>query len=62
MRFYKLFEPFRIGQLELKNRIVMPAMDTNFGTEEGYVNDRIKDYCEERARGASACSSRRSSA
>lgn len=46
-----LLEPFRIGQMELKNRIVMPAMLTRYGSEEGYVTERTKNYYEARAQG-----------
>lgn len=47
----KLFEPIRIGKLELKNRIVMPAMCSKLGTEFGAVSDRLIDYYVERAKG-----------
>ena len=51
LSFPKLFEPARIGKMELKNRVVMPAMGTNLGTPEGYVTEEIKAYYEERAKG-----------
>ena len=51
MQFKKLLEPGHIGQLELRNRIIMAPMGTNFATREGYVTERIKNYYEERARG-----------
>jgi len=47
----KLFEPFKIGTMELKNRIVMPPMGTNFAAEGGSVTKRLKNYYVERARG-----------
>jgi 2,4-dienoyl-CoA reductase-like NADH-dependent reductase (Old Yellow Enzyme family)/thioredoxin reductase len=47
----KLFEPVKIGKLELKNRIVMPALNTKFATEWGAVSDRMIEYYEARARG-----------
>ena len=47
----KLFEPVRIGKLELKNRIVMPALNTKLGTEFGAVSNRMIDYFAERAKG-----------
>ena len=50
----QLWEPFRIGQMELRNRIVMPPMVTQYGSEEGYVTERIKSYYEARARGGTA--------
>jgi len=50
-RFEKLFEPGRIGTMEIKNRIVMPAMATNLASEDGYITDQIISYYEERAKG-----------
>jgi len=47
----KLFEPFKIGTMELKNRIVMPPMATNFSAEDGLVTKRLKNYHVERAKG-----------
>ncbi|MCP4628662.1 MAG: effector protein, partial [bacterium] len=41
----------RIGSLELKNRICMAPMGTNFSEPDGSVNERTKAYYEERARG-----------
>jgi len=49
--FRKLFEPARIGQMDLRNRIVMPPMGTNLASTDGYVTQQLKDYYEERARG-----------
>jgi 2,4-dienoyl-CoA reductase-like NADH-dependent reductase (Old Yellow Enzyme family)/thioredoxin reductase len=46
-----LFEPIGIGQLELKNRIVMAAMVSNFATESGYSTERLKAYHVNIARG-----------
>jgi len=50
-RFHRLFQPGRIGQMELKNRIVMAATGTSLEPEDGFVDDRIKSYYEERAKG-----------
>ena len=47
----KLFEPFSLGKLNLKNRIVMPAISTKFGSDSGGVTDRYRDYYMERAKG-----------
>ena len=49
--FKKLFEPFRIGQMELKNRLVMPPLGTGYAADQGYVSQRLIDYHEARARG-----------
>ena len=46
-----LFSPFSIGRLEMKNRIVMPPMATNYASEEGFATDRQIAYYVERARG-----------
>ena len=52
MTHYKaLFSPFRIGNLELRNRIVMPPMATNFAGEDGFVNDRHITYYVRRIQG-----------
>jgi 2,4-dienoyl-CoA reductase-like NADH-dependent reductase (Old Yellow Enzyme family)/thioredoxin reductase len=50
----KLLEPFQIGNMRLKNRIVMAPMETQYGTEDGHVTERIKNYYEARARGGAA--------
>ncbi|MBI2869032.1 MAG: FAD-dependent oxidoreductase [Chloroflexi bacterium] len=50
MKFAKLFEPCKIGTLEIANRIVMPPMTTNF-PKDGYATDCMIDYYEERAAG-----------
>ena len=49
--FPNLFTPGRIGQMELKNRIVMPPMGTGYGEDGGYVGQRLIDYHEARAKG-----------
>jgi 2,4-dienoyl-CoA reductase-like NADH-dependent reductase (Old Yellow Enzyme family)/thioredoxin reductase len=45
-----LFEPAEIGSMMIKNRIVMPPMGTNMAVD-GYVNRKILDHYEARARG-----------
>ncbi len=49
----KLFEPIRVGSMELKNRIAMPAIH-HFYTPDGFVNERLIKYYEARARGGVA--------
>jgi len=50
-RFKKVFEPTNIGQMKVKNRIVMPPMGTNYAEAGGAVSQRMLDYYEARARG-----------
>ena len=40
MNLDKLFSAFSIGTLEMKNRMVMAPMGTNYATPEGFVTDR----------------------
>lgn len=47
----KLFEAGRIGRMDTRNRIVMPAMVTCSCTEDGYVTEQTTDYYKERAKG-----------
>ena len=47
----KLFEPFRLGQMQLKNRIVLAPMGTGYGKPGGFVSQRTIDYYEARAKG-----------
>jgi 2,4-dienoyl-CoA reductase-like NADH-dependent reductase (Old Yellow Enzyme family)/thioredoxin reductase len=51
MKLQKLFQPVKIGTMTVKNRLVMPAMDTNLGSRDGYVTSRLVDYYAERAKG-----------
>jgi 2,4-dienoyl-CoA reductase-like NADH-dependent reductase (Old Yellow Enzyme family)/thioredoxin reductase len=46
-----ILQPCQIGQMNLKNRVVMPPMSTCYASEGGFVTERLKDYYEERARG-----------
>ena len=50
-RLRKVFEPTSIGQMQLKNRIVMPPIGTNYAEEGGAIGQRTLDYYEARARG-----------
>ncbi len=40
--------------MELKNRIVIPPMVTQYASGEGYVTERLKNYHEARAQGGAA--------
>ena len=47
----KLFSPVRIGNAELKNRIGMAPMATNFANSDGTISEQLSAYFEARARG-----------
>lgn len=51
MMYKTLFSPVRIKGLELKNRILFPAMGTKMPTEERYVSQQLIDYHVARAEG-----------
>ena len=53
MAFENLFSPIKIRGLELKNRVVFPAMGTKMATEDGYVTKQLIDYHAARALGGS---------
>ncbi len=54
MQFQRLFEPGRIGNLELKNRITMAPMITLYVDKQGGVTDQMIEYYRDRARGGCA--------
>ncbi len=45
------FQPGKIGKLELKNRLIVPAMVTNTCTADGLPTERFIQYHEEKAKG-----------
>lgn len=47
----KLFTPIRLGNVELKNRVVMPSMCVHFCDPQGHVNDCMLEYVRRRAAG-----------
>lgn len=46
-----LFEPFTLGHLSLRNRIVMPAVSLALASDDGHVTPHMVDYFASRARG-----------
>lgn len=50
MKYESIFKPGKIGTLQLKNRLVVPAMETEY-SQDGTINDRITDYWLKRAQG-----------
>lgn len=51
MYFKNLFESIQVGDLEVKNRIVMPGMHTNLGGEDVGIDEKGKDFAVARAEG-----------
>jgi len=49
-RLKKLFEPIKVGSMELKNRIKLPAITLGYAVDE-MVTQRLKDFYAERAKG-----------
>ncbi|MBD3254537.1 MAG: NAD(P)-binding protein [Candidatus Lokiarchaeota archaeon] len=50
MKFFKLFTPFKIKDLEISNRIIMTAMHLNLA-DQGFISDKLIDFYVERAKG-----------
>ena len=44
MSYEKLFTPFKIGKMEVKNRLVMSQMGTNSALANGRTTDNEIDY------------------
>ena len=51
MKYEKLLQLGKIGNLELKNRFIMGAMGVGFAKLNGHPTDRTVAYYEERAKG-----------
>ncbi|MEK3983732.1 FAD-dependent oxidoreductase [Paenibacillus sp. FSL K6-3166] len=51
MEFAHLFSKGMIGNMELKNRVILPAMGTKMNAPGGYVGERLIDYHVARAKG-----------
>ena len=50
-RLHKLFEPIKIADVQIKNRIVMSPMGLGKATADGFVTDAMVDFYIERAKG-----------
>ena len=46
-----LTSPGFIGRMELKNKIIMAPMGSNFAGEDGHTTEQLESYYEERAKG-----------
>ncbi len=51
VEFKTLFKPLTIKKVSIRNRIVMPAMNTNFAEVDGSVSERFLKYYVERGKG-----------
>ena len=51
MNYDLLFSPAKIGDVTVKNRIIMEPMCLGFGQFDGRATDTMMDYYEERAKG-----------
>ena len=49
--FVKLFEPGKMGKIEVKNRIIFAPCGTHYSSLDGFVTDRLLAYYGERAKG-----------
>src|SRR5512136_2038062 len=50
-RLRKLFEPIRVSDVQIRNRIVMSPMGLGKATLDGFVTDAMVDFYIERAKG-----------
>lgn len=50
-KLVKLFEPFQLKKVNLRNRIVMPPMASRLALPDGIVSETLINYYEERAKG-----------
>jgi 2,4-dienoyl-CoA reductase (NADPH2) len=50
-KYPHIFSPFRIGKMEMKNRIKYASTETNFNYGDGFVSDKEVAYMEAQARG-----------
>ena len=51
IKYPLLASPASIGNLELRNRMIMAAMGSNFASEEGHTTEQLTAYYEKRAQG-----------
>nr|WP_054755571.1 FAD-dependent oxidoreductase [Liquorilactobacillus satsumensis] len=54
MRYENLVKPGRIGTMRLRNRMIMPPMETWMATRDGMVTDKVVNYYGRRAEGGVA--------
>lgn len=47
----KLFTPIMLGDVEIKNRVILPSMCVHFCEKDGHMNDCFREYVRRRAAG-----------
>ncbi|MCC8025261.1 MAG: NAD(P)/FAD-dependent oxidoreductase [Clostridium sp.] len=47
----KLFTPIKLGDVEMKNRVILPSMCVHFCEKDGHMNDCFREYVRRRAAG-----------
>ncbi|MDP2726985.1 MAG: NADH:flavin oxidoreductase, partial [Dehalococcoidia bacterium] len=50
-KYKMLLSPLKVGPMEIRNRMVYPAVETNYASRDGFVTDHMIDYYVERAKG-----------
>jgi 2,4-dienoyl-CoA reductase (NADPH2) len=51
IKYPLLASPASIGNLKLRNRMIMAAMGSNFASEDGHTTEQLTAYYEKRAQG-----------
>jgi NADH:flavin oxidoreductases, Old Yellow Enzyme family len=51
MKFERMFSPGKIGNMAVKNRLIVPPMLTEYAAEDGKLTERYIRYYEEKAKG-----------
>lgn len=51
MKLTKVFEPGKIGKLEIKNRLVVSAMSSHMGNDDGTPNEEVNAYLVAKVKG-----------
>lgn len=47
----RLFTPIKLGDVEIKNRVILPSMCVHFCEKDGHMNDCFREYVRRRAAG-----------
>ena len=51
MMFKRIFEPLKVGNVEVKNRLVNTGVATTYCKPDGKATDRLIEYYEARVKG-----------